>query len=88
MRSEFRRSFVKDLKNVSDKFLLEKVSEKILEIEQAKTLNDLAKLKKLKGGNNYFRLKIGHYRLGFVLEDETIIFVRFLHRKDIYKVFP
>ena len=85
MKVEFRSSFTKDIKTVSDKTLLKKVKEIIETVEKAQTLNNLPNLKKLKGGDNYFRLKIGDYRLGFALESGTVIFVKFLHRKDIYK---
>lgn len=88
MKVEFRRSFTKDLKSISDKSLLQKVKETIEMVEKARTLNDLPSRKKLKSEDKYFRLKIGDYRLGFALEGDTIIFVRFLHRKDIYKFFP
>ena len=37
---------------------------------------------------NYFRLRIAGYRLGFKLDNETIILLRFMDRKDIYKYFP
>jgi len=88
MKVEFRKSFTKDLKNVSDKPLLKRVRETIETVEKAETLKDVPSRKKLKGEDQYFRLKLGDYRLGFALEGETIIFVRFLHRKDIYKFFP
>ena len=45
-------------------------------------------LKKLKGAGGYFRLRLGDYRVGIALEQETVVFVRFLNRKDIYKYFP
>ncbi|MCY7375724.1 MAG: type II toxin-antitoxin system RelE/ParE family toxin [Pyrinomonadaceae bacterium] len=88
MKVEFRKSFIKDLKIVSDKFLLQKVKETIEIAEKSETLNDLPHRKKLKGADKFFRLKIGDYRLGFALEGDTLIFVRFLPRKDIYKFFP
>jgi len=88
MKLEFRKSFIRDLKNVSDESLLKRVKETVETIEKSKTLEDAPNRKKLKGKENYFRVKFGNYRLGFALEGETIIFVRFLHRKDIYKFFP
>jgi len=88
MKVEFRKSFTKDLKNVSDKSLLEKVKSEIESIEKADSLREIANRKKLKGFENYFRLKIGDFRLGFALENDKVIFVRFLNRKDIYKFFP
>ena len=88
MKVEFRKSFTKDLKSIIDKSVLKRVKETIEKIEQSKTLNDLPDRKKLKSEGEYFRLKIGNYRLGFALENDTVIFVRFLHRKEIYKFFP
>lgn len=88
MKVEFRESFAKDLKGIKNKGLLECVKEIIEVVEKADTLLDIPNLKKLKGGGNYFRLRIGDYRIGISLENDMIIFVRFLNRKDIYKYFP
>jgi mRNA interferase RelE/StbE len=84
----FRDSFAKDLKSVKEKGLLHRVREVIEVVEKGGSLADLPNLKKLKGGGNYFRLRVGDYRIGLSLENDTVIFVRFLNRKDIYKYFP
>jgi mRNA interferase RelE/StbE len=88
VRTEFRTSFTKDLEAIKDKGLLKRVKEAIETIENAGSLVDLPGLKKLKGRKNYFRQRVGDYRLGLVLEEDTIVLVRFLNRKDIYKYFP
>ena len=88
MRVEFRESFARDLKGVKDKLLLNRAREVIEAIEKADSLSAVPNLKKLRGGGNYFRLRIGDYRLGIALEEDTVIFVRLLNRKDIYKYFP
>ncbi|MBA3767055.1 MAG: type II toxin-antitoxin system RelE/ParE family toxin [Acidobacteria bacterium] len=88
MKVEFRESFAKDLKGVDDKGLLKRAKEIIEVIEKADSLAAMSNLKKLKGGGNYFRLRIGDSRIGIALEDNTVVFVRFLNRKDIYKYFP
>ena len=88
MNVEFRKSFIKDLKSISDKNLLRRVKSVIEIVEKSESLTEVANLKKLKANENHFRLRIGEYRLGFVLDTEKVIFVRFLHRKDIYKFFP
>ncbi|GIK72728.1 MAG: hypothetical protein BroJett021_17160 [Chloroflexota bacterium] len=36
----------------------------------------------------YYRIRVGDYRLGLALEGDTVILVRFLHRKEIYRYFP
>lgn len=88
MKVEFRESFAKDLKGVKDKSLLKRAKEVIEAVEEADSLADISNLKKLKGGGNYFRLRVGDYRVGVTLENDAVIFVRFLNRKDIYKYFP
>lgn len=67
---------------------MKRVKESIDAIEKADSLARLLSMKKLKGHQNYFRLRIGDYRLGIALEGETAIMVRLLNRKDIYKYFP
>jgi len=88
VKTAFRETFARDLKGVRDKNLLQRVKESIEAVERADSLNALPNLKKLKGAKNYFRLKIGDYRIGLALESDAVVFVRFLDRKDIYKYFP
>jgi len=88
LKIEFKRSFVKDLERVRDKVLRERVRETIEQVERAQALQEMENVKKLRGGERYYRIRIGDYRLGLVLEENTVIFVRFLHRKDVYKYFP
>ena len=45
-------------------------------------------IKKLSWEEMYYRLRIGDYRVGFSLDVDEVVVERFLHRKDIYKVFP
>jgi len=40
------------------------------------------------GGDRYYRIKIGDYRIGMTVEGNLVTLVRFLHRKDIYRYFP
>ena len=88
MKVEFKDSFAKDLKGLQDRNLLKRAKEVIEAVEKADSFTNIPNLKKLKGGGNYFRLRVGDYRVGVVLTDDTVIFVRFLNRKDIYKYFP
>jgi mRNA interferase RelE/StbE len=85
---EFKRSFVKDLERVRDKRLKERVRETIDRVEEAGSLQEIPDVKKLRGSERYYRIRIGDYRLGLVLEGDSVIFVRFLHRKDVHRYFP
>jgi mRNA interferase RelE/StbE len=84
----FRQSFLKDLEGVSDKRLRRRVKVAIEEVEKAEALQQINGLKKLKGGENFYRLRIGDFRVGMALEAGRVIFVRLTNRKDIYRHFP
>ncbi len=88
MKVTFRRSFEKDIKIIKDKSLLRRVKELIETIEASDSLNEISSLKKLRGGGNFYRLRIGDYRIGLAVEGDAIVFVRFINRKDIYRFFP
>ena len=88
MKVEFKRSFVKDLERVRDRSLKERVRQTIEQIEETQTLQEIGNVKRLRGGERYYRIRVGDYRLGLMLEGDTVIFVRCLHRKDVYRYFP
>jgi mRNA interferase RelE/StbE len=86
---EFDKSFEKSLDKIKNKTLFLRIEKTILEFEKSKSLADLPNIKKLTGFKNYYRLRIGEYRLGFEKIDEgTLRFILIAHRKDIYKLFP
>ncbi|GIK62071.1 MAG: type II toxin-antitoxin system RelE/ParE family toxin [Ignavibacteriota bacterium] len=83
------KSFVKDVEKVSEKKILNKLSSLIRQLENSKTLTELPNVKKIKGYNSFYRIRIGDYRLGLEeIKGNGICLTRFLHRKDIYKYFP
>ena len=88
MNVQFRASFSKDLRKVNNKDLLNRIKETIERVEKAQSLQDIANLKKLKGGNNCYRIRLGEYRIGLTIENDTVTFVRCLNRKEIYRYFP
>ena len=88
MKVTVQKLFEKDINKISDKRLASHVSIALEEIEKATMLSDLRNIKKLIAKGNYYRMRIGNYRLGFKAENDTIILLRFMHRKDIYSYFP
>ena len=88
MKVEFKESFARDLRNVKGAKLLGRVRELIEAIEQAGSLDEITHLKKLRGGKDFYRVRVGDYRLGLLLKGSAVTFVRFLHRKEIYRYFP
>ena len=89
MKVDFRKSFLGDLKRVKDTPIRNRVRETIQSLEQAQSLEKISDLRKLKyGDGRYYRIRMGDYRLGLALKHDTLVFVRFFHRKDLYKYFP
>ncbi len=88
MKVKFESTFAKDLQKIKDKKLSEQIKSVILECKKVEFFNQVKNVKKLTGYNNFYRIKIRDYRIGLEIQEDTIIFTRFLHRKDIYKYFP
>ena len=88
MKLYYEKSFLKDIEKLNDKNIATKLKAKLIELEEFDDLASVPNIKKLKGHRVYYRLKIGDYRLGFSYEEGEINIIRFLHRKDIYKLFP
>lgn len=89
MDVSFDKSFLKSLEKYNDINLLNKVEKVISNCESAERLKDIHNLKKLSGFKNYYRIKVGSYRIGFeLIQKRQIRFIIFTHRKDINKKFP
>lgn len=88
MNVEFRKSFEKDLGKIRDEDLLSRIRIAIEEVENAESLLDLNNIKRLNTDGNYYRIRIGDYRIGFTNDDALITFIRVLHRKEMYRYFP
>lgn len=88
MKVAFRESFLKDLRNIKNAKLLAKICKAIENVEDSDAPHQIRNFKKLKGSQSYFRIRIGEYRVGLKMESDTLIFVRFLSRKEIYRFFP
>ena len=88
MNVEFRKSFEQDLLEINDKTLIAKIKVTIELVETADTPNEIPNLKKLKMKGSYYRIRVGNYRIGLTLKDDTFTFVRVLPRKEIYRDFP
>lgn len=68
--------------------MLQRIQAVIEEVEKAESLGEVNNIKKLKADGDYYRIKIGDYRIGLTISDGVIIFIRALQRKDIYRYFP
>lgn len=89
MNFRIEKSFDRDIDKINDKKLLKKLRTFISAIEGAETIHEMPHIKKIVGYNSFYRIKIDDYRLGIeAVSNKEVVFIRFLHRKDIYRYFP
>ena len=88
MQIEITHRFQKQLASCTDHRLAKRVIRVIEEVIVAESLNQVKNLKKLSGFDNLYRIRIGSYRLGIMIEKGTVIFAAFEHRSRMYNKFP
>lgn len=89
MKTVYERRFARDLKKLRKApQILEGIRAVILEIERAENLGVVRNVKRISGPGNYYRIRVGDYRIGFELVGDTVYLTRCLHRREIYRAFP
>ncbi len=88
MRATFRKSFARDLKKIKEQDILDHVNKTIDDVEAAVTPQQIAELKKMRGTQDFFRIRIGDYRIGIQIQGDSVVFLRCLPRRDLYRFFP
>ncbi len=88
MKIQVNKAFLRELTKIPPKE--RKRVEKLLftDVGNYSNFYHIPNIGKLKGYSNYFKIRIGDYRIGLKYENDTLTFERVLHRKDIYKFFP
>lgn len=88
MKVTFRQSFARDLKKVKNQAVLDRVRRVIERVEGAANPQEVGDLRKMSGTGSFYRIRLGDYRLGVVVEGDCVEFVRCLSRRDLYRFFP
>lgn len=88
MKVEYRKKFLKDLSKIPSQ--VRKEIEKFVfdNFPQMNSIFESGKVEKMKGYPTFYKIRFGPYRVGIRLENDTVIFERALHRKEIYRYFP
>jgi len=81
----YKKTFLKDLANLPPVYR-ERIEKLVFEkIPKLDNISDARDIKKMRGYSDYYRIRVGDYRIGCKLEVENrIIFYRVKSRKDIY----
>jgi mRNA interferase RelE/StbE len=88
MKTIYLESFERDIKKIKEKKVKTNLLLILREIIESNDIQGIQNLKKIKGVKKFYRIKMGNSRLGIKIEETTVTFIRFLHRKDIYRYFP
>lgn len=88
MRVFVTKQFEKDVDKELSKKMQLKLADIIKELQNASTLYSINDLKKLKGYKTAYRIRMGDYRIGFILEKDIIKLSRVMDRKKVYRYFP
>ena len=86
MRCKFHKQFLKDIQKLDNETKI-RLADFLEQAQNSVKFVDLSAVK-IKGYKDFWRFRLGNHRIGISLKDESIIFHRILHRKDIYKRFP
>ena len=75
MKIQISKRFSKDTQKITDKRILAKIKQVIIEASQAESLVNISDLEEMSGFPNYYRVKFDYrYRIGIYCENELIQF--------------
>ena len=85
MQVSFATNFNRDIENLHDRSMVDRVEKIIQKIESAETRRDMPRSKKLRNVDNAYRIRVGRFRLGFIMQDQNVTLVEFRPRKEMYR---
>lgn len=89
MKIQISKRFAKDTQKITDKRILAKIQQVIIEVIQAERLANVNDLEEMSGFPCFYRIKFDYrYRIGIYCENELIQFLRVDNREGFYKKFP
>jgi len=88
MKIEITRKFQKQLNSCNNQLIRNKVRIMLEKAALVENMSGFSNLKKLRGYKRNYRIRMGDYRVGLIIDDDLVIFAAFDHRSDIYKYFP
>ena len=89
MRTDIKRSFRRDLRQIHNAALRGRVDDAIANIQAASAVHQIPSIARVQHPYGlYYRVRIGKYRLGFELVGDTAVLERFLVRGEFYDNFP
>ena len=88
MKVVVTRQFERDVEKELNKALQFTLADIVEHLKKVSSLKEIPNLKKMKGFKTAYRIRMGEYRIGFILQSDTITLSRIMNRKEIYRYFP
>ena len=88
MGLRYKSSFDRDLKKIRNHDLLRRVEYKIAELKAAGSLSEVSGIEKIRSRENYYRVRIGDYRLYLTREGGVAVLRGIDHRSRAYRSLP
>ena len=88
MELVFLDAFYKDIKKIKDSNIRKILKSTLISLEESKEVYNSKILVKMKGHSEAFRVKVGNYRLGCYVKNESQIIIARFVKRNVYKVFP
>lgn len=68
MKFEVEKAFARDFRKIKNREPALAISETIEQVSEASNIKEIANLRKLTGHRSAFRIRIGDYRIGVIIE--------------------
>ena len=88
MEIRFTSRFNRELRRTRNPNLLRRAERAIEDVRTAPTISDISRIRRMSASGNFYRIRVGSYRIGVEVEDDVVILLRFGHRSEIYRRFP
>jgi len=88
MEISFKKIAIKDINNLPNQDKEEITEILFNDLPEINSIHEINNLVNIKGYKHYYRIRTGNYRIGLKYENNRIVIMRVLHRKEIYRFFP
>ena len=88
MKLRYSRRFRRDLRQVTDPDLNRRIELAIEALKSASTLSEVGNVRRVRGWERLYRIRVGSYRIGIEMDGDVVILHRFGHRREFYRDFP
>ena len=80
--------FDRDLKRIRNANLLSRVERVVEDLKKASAIFQVPGIVRMTARGNFYRIRVGDYRIGVEVEGGVVTLLRFAHRSEIYRRFP